>query len=57
MLMMHIDTERFTSYKDPNKRTLYTNQILDGGKAPIFVVTAADDVDNPITSISSSGAW
>jgi len=46
------------SYINPNgPRVMYTSEILDGGDAPIFRVTASDDVENPIEARFPSGAW
>jgi len=42
---------------NPDQRVKYTSQIVDAGDRPQFVVTAADDIQNPIVSHSPSGAW
>ena len=40
-----------------NSRCEYICEILDGGTAPIFKVTCADEPENPIVKDASSGAW
>jgi len=47
----------FSSMVNPELRVKYTSQILDDGDKPQFIVTAEDDLDNPIISYSPSGAW
>jgi hypothetical protein len=47
----------FSSMVDPTKRVKYTNQILSVNGKPQFVVTASDDLKNPIISHSPSAAW
>jgi len=47
----------FSSMNNPDQRVKYTSQIVDAGDRPQFVVTAADDPQNPIVSHSPSGAW
>lgn len=42
---------------NPEKKVKYTSKIIDIGDRPQFVVTAADDPQNPIISNSPSGAW
>ncbi|KAJ2821658.1 hypothetical protein GGI24_004153 [Coemansia furcata] len=40
-----------------NTRCLYTSEILHGGDAPVFQVTADDMPNSPFRSTSSSGVW
>jgi len=47
----------FSSMKDPEKRVKYTSQIVDSGDRPQFIVSPADDPQNPIISHSPSSAW
>jgi len=47
----------FSSMVNPELRVKYFCQIIDGGDKPQFVVTAEDELDNPITSYSPSAAW
>jgi len=47
----------FSSMINPDQRVKYTSQIVDDGTKPQFIVTAADDLENPIVSYSPSGAW
>lgn len=50
-------TRYFSSMINPEIRVKYTSQIVDAGDKPQFIVTAADDLLNPIVSHSPSGAW
>jgi len=47
----------FSSMVNPEVRVKYVCQIIDGGDKPQFVVTAEDEMNDPITSYSPSGAW
>jgi len=47
----------YASYMNPHARVLYLNEILNGGGAPEFRITAEDDPQHPITGNSSSGVW
>ncbi|KAJ2874543.1 hypothetical protein GGH93_002348 [Coemansia aciculifera] len=40
-----------------NTRCQYSSEILDGGDAPVFQVTAEDMPESPFRALSSSGAW
>lgn len=50
-------TRFFSSMINPEIRVKYTSQIVDADGKPQFIVTAADDLLNPIVSHSPSGAW
>jgi hypothetical protein len=50
-------TRYFSSMINPELRVKYTSQIVDAGDKPQFVVTASDDLTNPVVSNSPSGAW
>jgi hypothetical protein len=50
-------TRYFSSMINPEMRVKYTSQIVDVDGKPQFIVTAADDLMNPIVSHSPSGAW
>jgi len=50
-------TRHFASMKNPEQKVKYTCSIVDAGDRPQFVVTAEDDVGNPITGNSPSGVW
>ncbi|KAI8910822.1 F/Y rich C-terminus-domain-containing protein [Gorgonomyces haynaldii] len=47
----------FLSYMDPTKTVRYTCEIVDGGDAPRFKVTAQDDLEHPSISTTATGAW
>lgn len=47
----------YFSMKDPEKRTLYTCDILDDNDQPCFQLTAEDDPGNPIKANSPTAAW
>ena len=47
----------YTSFVHPNRRCVYTNEVLDGGEMPLFRVTCADAPDEPIVRTSSSACW
>lgn len=47
----------FNSMLDPKVMVRYTSVISDDGTKPQFVVTAADDLSNPIIAPSASRAW
>jgi len=50
-------TRYFESMINPNRRVVYTSQIVDGGGKPQFIVTAEDDPMNPVISNTPSAAW
>jgi len=47
----------FSSMHNPDVKVKYTSQIIDAGDRPQFVVTASDDLVNPIISHSPSSCW
>ncbi|KAI8991569.1 F/Y-rich N-terminus-domain-containing protein [Mycotypha africana] len=47
----------YPSMIDPDKNTIVTSTILDGGDAPRFHVVAADLPNEPIIANSATGAW
>eukprot|EP01092_Planopodium_desertum_P006439 TRINITY_DN26811_c0_g1_i1.p1 TRINITY_DN26811_c0_g1~~TRINITY_DN26811_c0_g1_i1.p1 ORF type:complete len:312 (+),score=54.83 TRINITY_DN26811_c0_g1_i1:628-1563(+) len=47
----------YASMKDPDKKVLYTSEILDGGEVPLFRVTPEDQPDKPIDANSATKAW
>jgi len=47
----------FNSMLDPKVMVRYTSIISDDGAKPQFIVTASDDVANPIVAITASRAW
>lgn len=47
----------YQSFVDPNTRTEYTSEILDGGDRPLFQVTASDAPDRPGQGNSPTAAW
>jgi hypothetical protein len=46
---------QYKSYVDPNNKTSYTCEILDGGTGPIFKVTPADDPNTEFSSSTPTG--
>jgi hypothetical protein len=50
-------TRLFQSAVHPEEKVKYTCQIIDAGDKPQFVITAADDMANPVVSGSPSAAW
>jgi hypothetical protein len=50
-------SREYYSIKDPEKIVKYTSSIRDGGDAPLFVVVAEDNLDEPIIANSATGAW
>ncbi|KAJ2895038.1 hypothetical protein GGI21_000888 [Coemansia aciculifera] len=50
-------TRTYPSLLGNDTRCMYTSEILDGGDAPIFQVTAEDMADTPFRATSSSAAW
>lgn len=50
-------TRQYASMKDPDRKTTYINEIIDNGDAPIFRVSAEDDLENPIDAPSPTAAW
>ena len=52
-----MSTRVYPSMVDPAQRVEYTSRIIDGGKAPLFVVTASDLPDETISNATASGAW
>jgi hypothetical protein len=50
-------TSFYQSMINPNQTVKYTSEIIDVGDKPQFVVTANDDLNNPITAHSPSAAW
>jgi hypothetical protein len=50
-------TRQYASMKDPERKTTYFNEIIDNGDAPIFRVSAEDDLENPIDAPSPTAAW
>jgi hypothetical protein len=49
-------TRLYPSYVTGDK-ILYTSEIVDGGDAPAFQVTASDDLKNPLRADRPSGVW
>merc|ERR1712137_66586 len=47
----------YQSFINPEDRTEFTSEILDGGERPLFRVTAADAPDQFATAYSPTGAW
>ncbi|KAK9760564.1 hypothetical protein K7432_015287 [Basidiobolus ranarum] len=47
----------YTSMLDGNKKATYVSEILDGGEAPIFQVTAEDQPGRKFVANSASGVW
>ncbi|ORX90517.1 hypothetical protein K493DRAFT_339943 [Basidiobolus meristosporus CBS 931.73] len=47
----------YTSMLDGNKKTTYVSEILDGGEAPVFQVTAEDQPGRKFVANSASGVW
>jgi len=45
------------SMLNPEVKVMYTNEIIDGGKYPMFKVTAADEPNRSMTGGSASAAW
>lgn len=55
---LHFRSSRyFYSMFQQDKRVKYTSEILNVGEKPYFRVTPSDDMENPITSSTPSGAW
>lgn len=50
-------TRMHYSFIDPQKKVLYTSEILDGGASPLFRVTAEDCPEEPSEGTSPSAAW
>ena len=46
-----------TSMSDPTRRVQYVSSVIDGGNSPVFQVTAADEPNRPVVSVTASGAW
>ncbi len=45
------------SYIDPTKKAMYACEILDGGEAPVFRVTASDDPQHAVSAPTATRAW
>jgi len=52
-----ISTRFFSSMKNPEQKVKYICSIADSGDRPQFVVTAEDDLGNPVVGNSPSGVW
>ena len=47
----------YPSMVNPNISVEYCSQIIDGGDAPLYRVTAQDDPNNPIIEKSATACW
>eukprot|EP00873_Tetraselmis_striata_P008574 jgi/Tetstr1/428838/TSEL_018825.t1 len=47
----------YASYTVPHRRVPYTCEILDGGDAPLFKLTAEDSPSTPVTGNSATSVW
>lgn len=50
-------SRQYFSTVNPDQKVLYYSEIIDGGDAPEFKVTAEDDMEHPILSNTCTGAW
>ncbi|TPX42355.1 hypothetical protein SeMB42_g05160 [Synchytrium endobioticum] len=53
----YMSSRKYASMTDPDKQTVYTSSVLDGGEGPTFQVVSQDAPDRVFTGNSATGVW